>query len=94
MLFLGPFQCTLCDRRFLSKARCNLHIRTHSGEKPYSEIEKRRGKRIRRKKPKPNPAPQTDGTQDISFSLHRVIEPYNAIMAHPKVEPHDVEMGI
>lgn len=34
-----------------------LHIRTHAGEKPYHEIEKKRPKRIRRKKPKsPQPS--------------------------------------
>lgn len=47
-----PHKCTLCDRTFRIKQRCDLHIRTHYGEKPYREIEKNRPKRIRRRKPK------------------------------------------
>nr|CAI5857397.1 unnamed protein product [Callosobruchus analis] len=30
-----PFGCALCDKRFLNKEKVKLHLRTHTGEKPY-----------------------------------------------------------
>lgn len=77
-----PFQCTLCDKSFYDKIVCNRHIRTHAGERPYSEIEKRRGKRIRRKKT----ATESPGDPTEIYLAHRIIPhivvPNNIIVPH------------
>nr|CAH7724011.1 unnamed protein product [Callosobruchus chinensis] len=31
-----PFCCTICEKRFKRKADLKVHLRTHSGERPYS----------------------------------------------------------
>lgn len=75
-------QCTLCDKSFYDKIVCNRHIRTHAGERPYSEIEKKRGKRVRRKKT----ATDTPVDPTEMYLAHRIIPhivvPNNIIVPH------------
>lgn len=53
-----------------------MHIKTHSGLKPYREIELRRPKRIRRKKPKSPPQPIENEPSVVIFQTNHLPPEY------------------
>lgn len=77
-----PYKCTLCDKSFYDKIVCNRHIRTHAGERPYSEIEKRRGKRVRRKKNANDPPADPRDIYLAHRILPHIVVPNNIIVPH------------
>ncbi|ETN60902.1 hypothetical protein AND_007462 [Anopheles darlingi] len=93
-----PYECTYCDRKLPDKGRYDVHMRSHTGEKPYgcrfecdrsftNSTDRRRHEMVAHTGERPHHCP----TCKVSYARHRSLQQHFQKNPNHKLAPADQE---